>query len=185
MWFNHSISALNNQEISAFPSIFIAIVRKSRSFCIWWKWYPFIFTIFLLVLTFLFFIGVGDTGDYWKVVCDGDFWERDDSVTFKHVDTSAYLATSGMNSFVSNLKSSFLISTFQLGHAYGRPINGQLEIVGLPRLDSSCQWQTAEGLFIHTSNFNPKQSQNRPEHNELWTTQSFSTSISSIKKQTF
>nr|CAG4649705.1 EOG090X0E0P [Scapholeberis mucronata]SVE93894.1 EOG090X0E0P [Scapholeberis mucronata] len=91
--------------------------------------------------------GVGDTGDYWKVVCDGDFWERDDSVSFKHVDTSAYLASSG--------------------HAYGRPINGQLEIVGLTRLDSSCHWQTAEGLFIHTSNFNPKQSQIKPEHSEL------------------
>ena len=28
-------------------------------------------------------------------MCDGDFWERDDSVVFKHVDTSAYLASSG------------------------------------------------------------------------------------------
>nr|CAG4637371.1 EOG090X0E0P [Ceriodaphnia reticulata]SVE73206.1 EOG090X0E0P [Ceriodaphnia reticulata] len=91
--------------------------------------------------------GVGDTGDYWKVVCDGDFWERDDSVAFRHVDTNAYLASSG--------------------HAYGRPINGQLEIVGVTRLDSSCHWQTAEGLFVHTSNFNPKQNQNKPEHNEL------------------
>ncbi|XP_032786877.1 stromal cell-derived factor 2 isoform X3 [Daphnia magna] len=90
--------------------------------------------------------GVGDTGDYWKVVCDGDFWERDDNVVFRHVDTNVYLATSG--------------------HAYGRPINGQLEIVGLTRLDSSCQWKTAEGLYIHTSTFNPKQNI-KPEHNEL------------------
>ncbi|XP_046462029.1 stromal cell-derived factor 2-like protein 1 isoform X2 [Daphnia pulex] len=90
--------------------------------------------------------GVGDTGDFWKVVCDGDFWERDDSVVFRHVDTNVYLASSG--------------------HAYGRPINGQLEIVGLTRLDSSCQWKTAEGLYIHTSSFNPKQN-SKPEHNEL------------------
>nr|SVE71323.1 EOG090X0E0P [Daphnia similis]SVE71956.1 EOG090X0E0P [Daphnia similis]SVE72582.1 EOG090X0E0P [Daphnia similis] len=90
--------------------------------------------------------GVGDTGDYWKVVCDGDFWEREDNVVFRHVDTNVYLATSG--------------------HAYGRPINGQLEIVGLMRLDSSCQWKTAEGLYIHTSTFNPKQNV-KPEHNEL------------------
>nr|SVE73833.1 EOG090X0E0P [Daphnia atkinsoni] len=90
--------------------------------------------------------GVGDTGDYWKVVCDGDFWERDDNVVFRHVDTNVYLATSG--------------------HAYGRPINGQLEIVGLTKLDSSCQWKTAEGLYVHTSTFNPKQSI-KPEHNEL------------------
>lgn len=40
--------------------------------------------------------GVGDTGDFWKVVCDGDFWERDDSVVFRHVDTNVYLASSGM-----------------------------------------------------------------------------------------
>ena len=40
-------------------------------------------------------LGMGDTGDHWKVVCDGDFWERDDSVSFKHVDTNAYLASSG------------------------------------------------------------------------------------------
>nr|SVE74456.1 EOG090X0E0P [Daphnia barbata] len=90
--------------------------------------------------------GVGDSGDHWKVVCDGDFWERDDSVAFRHVDTNVYLASSG--------------------HAYGRPINGQLEIVGLTKLDSSCQWKTAEGLYIHTSSFNPKQN-TKPEHNEL------------------
>nr|SVE75401.1 EOG090X0E0P [Daphnia dolichocephala] len=90
--------------------------------------------------------GVGDTGDYWKVVCDGDFWERDDSIAFRHVDTNVYLASSG--------------------HAYGRPINGQLEIVGLTKLDSSCQWKTAEGLYIHTSTFNPKQN-TKPEHTEL------------------
>lgn len=41
--------------------------------------------------------GVGDSGDHWRVICDSDFWERDDSVTFKHVDTSAYLASSGEN----------------------------------------------------------------------------------------
>jgi hypothetical protein len=46
--------------------------------------------------------GVGDTGDYWKVVCDGDFWERDDSVVFRHVDTNVYLASSGMCLFIDN-----------------------------------------------------------------------------------
>jgi len=39
--------------------------------------------------------GVGDTGDHWRVICDGDFWERDDSVSFKHLDTNTYLASSG------------------------------------------------------------------------------------------
>ena len=31
--------------------------------------------------------GEGDTGDVWVVVCDGDFWGRDEAVMFKHVDT--------------------------------------------------------------------------------------------------
>ena len=33
------------------------------------------------------FSGEGDTGDIWPVVCDGDFWSRDEAVMFKHVDT--------------------------------------------------------------------------------------------------
>lgn len=40
--------------------------------------------------------GVGDTGDHWKVVCDADFWERDDSVVLKHVDSGAFLGCSGI-----------------------------------------------------------------------------------------
>lgn len=92
--------------------------------------------------------GVGDSGDHWRVICDGSYWEREDSITFKHLDTNTYLASSG--------------------HAYGRPINGQLEIVGLTKQDSSCKWQTAEGLYIHQSSFNPKPNENsKPEHNEL------------------
>ena len=39
--------------------------------------------------------GVGDSGDHWRVMCDGDFWDRDDEVVFKHVDTGAFLSTSG------------------------------------------------------------------------------------------
>nr|CAG4636534.1 EOG090X0E0P [Eubosmina coregoni]SVE70074.1 EOG090X0E0P [Eubosmina coregoni] len=94
--------------------------------------------------------GVGDTGDNWRVICDGDFWERGDSVSLKHLDTNTYLATSGQT--------------------YGRPINGQYEIVALSRLDSTCQWQTAEGLYVHTSNFNPKQNHHtssKPDRDEL------------------
>ena len=50
--------------------------------------------------------GVGDTGYIWSVVCKGDFWNRDGKVRFKHKDTRAYLAASG--------------------HAFGRPISGQV-----------------------------------------------------------
>ena len=96
---------------------------------------------------FLFFTGVGDSGDHWKLTCDGDFWDRDDEVAFKHGDTGAFLASSGQS--------------------YGRPISGQLEIIGLSRNDFSAKWQAAEGLFVHQSSFNPKQHHHRPEHSEL------------------
>lgn len=33
--------------------------------------------------------GEGDTGDHWYMDCGGDFWERDDNVQLKHVDTGA------------------------------------------------------------------------------------------------
>ena len=56
-----------------------------------------------------------------------------------------------------------------LGQAYGRPIHGQLEIVGLHRNDHTCKWQTAEGLYIHQSTFNAKLNprQGLYEHTEL------------------
>ena len=111
-------------------------------------------------------LGVGDSGDHWRVVCDGDFWERDDSVTFKHLDTNTYLASSG--SFVDYVEFVTSLKFFSVvGHAYGRPINGQLEIVGVTKLDSACKWQAAEGLFVHQSSFAPKLSHSKVEHNEL------------------
>ena len=51
------------------------------------------------------------------MVCSGDFWQRDDAVQFKHVDTGVFLGASG--------------------HTFGRPINGQMEIVGLSMPDIS------------------------------------------------
>jgi hypothetical protein len=38
---------------------------------------------------FVYFIclGEGDTGDHWMVICDGDYWERDEGIMLKHVDT--------------------------------------------------------------------------------------------------
>jgi len=33
--------------------------------------------------------GVGDTGDHWEVVCEGQAWSRDQSVQLKHVDTGS------------------------------------------------------------------------------------------------
>lgn len=47
----------------------------------------------------------------------------------KHADTEQYLAPSG--------------------RTFGRPINGQMEIVGVPTSSGSVHWQTAEGVFLH------------------------------------
>ena len=53
--------------------------------------------------------GKGDTGDTWTIMCEGDYWTRDDSVMLKHSDTGMYLAASG--------------------HTFGRPIQGQVNFI--------------------------------------------------------
>jgi hypothetical protein len=51
---------------------------------------------------------------------------------------------------------------------YGRPINGQSEIVGvISRGAHHVYWQAMEGLFIHPSDFNPKQQMHHEPHTEL------------------
>lgn len=66
----------------------------------------------------------------------GDYWSRDDSVMLKHVDTEQYLGASG--------------------RTFGRPINGQMEIVGLPSSSGSVHWQTAEGIYLHAPDITAK-----------------------------
>jgi len=61
------------------------------------------------------------------------------------VDTGAYLSTSG--------------------NTFGRPIHGQMEIVGLSHADSSSYWNTVEGIFIHPSEMNNVKVHS--EHTEL------------------
>jgi len=82
--------------------------------------------------------GVGDSGDVWKLVCDGDYWDRDEKVMLRHEDTGAYLGSSG--------------------HTFGRPISGQMEIVGRRSPDSYTDWKVQEGIFIQKSDFNPNKS---------------------------
>ncbi|KAL7727221.1 hypothetical protein ACLKA6_004482 [Drosophila palustris] len=72
--------------------------------------------------------GVGDTGDNWEVVCSNESWMRDAHVRLRHVDTGMYLGMSG--------------------RSYGRPISGQMEIVGLHSPQHGTRWTTSEGLFI-------------------------------------
>jgi len=88
--------------------------------------------------------GEGDTGDVWEVVCNGVAWRRDESIQFRHPDTDAFLSASG--------------------NTYGRPISGQMEIVGLSDPDSSSYWQTMEGVFVHPTEVS---SGKNWEHNEL------------------
>ncbi|XP_050497762.1 stromal cell-derived factor 2 [Diabrotica virgifera virgifera] len=73
--------------------------------------------------------GEGDSGDNWMVICSGDSWQRDESIMFKHVDTDMYLSVSG--------------------RTFGRPINGQMEVIGVRSSTGSVHWQTAEGVFLH------------------------------------
>ena len=42
----------------------------------------------------------------WTVVCEGDYWTRDEGVSFRHSDTAVYLGATGQT--------------------FGRPINGQV-----------------------------------------------------------
>lgn len=79
--------------------------------------------------------GDGDTGDVWKVVCSGDAWARSEPVSLKHADTGVFLAASG--------------------RTFGRPIHGQMEIVGLNSPASNAQWKVGEGIYIHPTSFDP------------------------------
>lgn len=72
--------------------------------------------------------GEGDTGDNWVINCSEDFWERSIPVRLKHVDTEKWLSVSG--------------------RTYGRPINGQLEVVGSKYHDASCYWKATEGVYV-------------------------------------
>lgn len=75
--------------------------------------------------------GVGDTGDHWRVECSGDHWLRDYPIKLRHIDTDSYLSVSG--------------------RTFGRPISGQMEIMGTTNALQATEWKAVEGLFIHPS----------------------------------
>lgn len=54
----------------------------------------------------------------------------------KHIDTDYYLGTSG--------------------RTFGRPINGQMEIVGLRSSSGSVHWEAMEGVFLHAPDLTEK-----------------------------
>uniref|UniRef100_A0A8C6U1B7 Stromal cell-derived factor 2-like 1 n=1 Tax=Neogobius melanostomus TaxID=47308 RepID=A0A8C6U1B7_9GOBI len=75
--------------------------------------------------------GEGDDLDVWAVQCDGVSWERDESVTFKHVGTDVFLSITG--------------------EQYGHPIRGQREVHGSSAQSAHSHWRTMEGVFIQPS----------------------------------
>lgn len=76
--------------------------------------------------------GKGDTGDNWVVVCNGDNWQRDETVRFRHKDTDAFLHITG--------------------DTFGRPIHGQKEVCGYANPHPSNYWRTVEGVYMMPKN---------------------------------
>ncbi|PAV72407.1 hypothetical protein WR25_11227 [Diploscapter pachys] len=72
-----------------------------------------------------------DTGDNWKVECDGEEWTEEEAIQLKHVDTKVYLAVSGQQ--------------------FGRPINGQREVAGTEGKTNGGYWKAAEGIYMGAS----------------------------------
>lgn len=88
-------------------------------------------------------LGVGDSGDNWKVECSAEIWLRDDPIKLRHQDTGAYLSVSG--------------------RTFGRPINGQMEVMGSTDPYHATEWKTLEGLFIQPRDA----AASKPAHTEL------------------
>ncbi|XP_062398728.1 stromal cell-derived factor 2-like protein 1 [Sardina pilchardus] len=76
--------------------------------------------------------GEGDDLDVWMVQCGNTYWDRDDSVRFKHVGTDAFLSVTG--------------------EQYGHPIRGQREVHGMHSANYHNYWKVMEGVFIQPSN---------------------------------
>lgn len=72
--------------------------------------------------------GEGDDLDVWTVQCSGTYWEREDTVRFKHLGTSVFLSVTG--------------------EQYGHPIRGQREVHGMPSATQNNYWKVMEGVFI-------------------------------------
>lgn len=75
--------------------------------------------------------GEGDVLDDWTVICNGDYWQRDEEVRFKHTSTNVLLSVTG--------------------EQYGRPINGQREVHGMMYASQDNYWKVMEGIFMKPS----------------------------------
>lgn len=70
-----------------------------------------------------------DAGDLWRLELSkgASTWVRDEKVKLQHRDTKGWLACSGKQ--------------------YGRPIQGQFEVVGADK-SASANWLATEGVFM-------------------------------------
>ncbi|XP_044145809.1 stromal cell-derived factor 2-like protein 1 [Bufo gargarizans] len=75
--------------------------------------------------------GEGDDLDTWTVQCSDTLWEREDTVRFKHVGTSAYLTVTG--------------------EQYSHPIRGQREVHCMTSANAHNYWKAMEGVFLKPS----------------------------------
>ena len=49
------------------------------------------------------------------------------------------------------------------GHSFGRPIAGQMEVVGIGSPDTTCKWKVQEGVYIKPSS----EHHHAAQHDEL------------------
>ncbi|CEG72984.1 hypothetical protein RMATCC62417_08453 [Rhizopus microsporus] len=70
-----------------------------------------------------------DSGDDWKVECDGQYWTRENVVQLAHQDTSAYLSSSDR-------------------YQFGQPIPGQLEVAAVKGSSKNTQWIAQVSLLF-------------------------------------
>uniref|UniRef100_U5EJF4 Putative mannosyltransferase n=1 Tax=Corethrella appendiculata TaxID=1370023 RepID=U5EJF4_9DIPT len=74
--------------------------------------------------------GEGDSSDHRESPSPLSLpWLRDMKIKLRHVDTDSFLGVSG--------------------RTFGRPINGQMEVIGTHSSYSGAEWKAAEGLFVH------------------------------------
>lgn len=79
--------------------------------------------------------GIGDEGDDWKVVCNGDYWERDRDVQFMHIQTIKYIGGA-------------LRGKFDERNCGNCPILHHLECFARARMDEYTKFQVDLGVHL-------------------------------------
>lgn len=80
--------------------------------------------------------GAGDNGDDWKVLCKGQFWERESMVSFQHADSAKFLGASSTVKFTHQ----------NCGH--NCPILNHLEVFGRSQRDNYASFVVEMGVHL-------------------------------------